>query len=640
MRTHTFTLSRVPNSLSMLRTVQAVSRSQTRLNRVQTQLATGQRFVLPSESPTAATQSIALQKLDERALAFQGSLQTNLGYLAVADQSLATISDALNQARGLLQAGLGDQVTDEERQALALEVGALTRTIIQAANTTYNGRALFAGSESTAAPFEAVAGGFIRYNGNAQSLSGLADFATLVDSGVDGVSGLQAVSSPVSSDLNPVLSLDTRLDQLHRGLGTELGSLRVILDDGVNDVRRTIDLTGAETLQDVKLRIEQAFAADPITVTVDIDPGTQSGLRLTPSAGTVEVRDLESSNTAQQLGIRSGPAAVLTGSDLDPALSLFTPVAALNGGLGIGATAGTGLRIENGGQVSIVDLDGAVTVQDVLNRIREADPNVIADISADGRGIVVSTRLSGADFSIGENGGTDAAGLGLRTFTASTRLDDLNLGTGVPRDDPSPLTILRRDGSTATVDLSQAMTVQDVLDAINAVDPGNLVAGLNAVGNGISLQDNSGVGPLTVVENNWSLDLGLSGTDDNGPAGVLAGRDVNPQQALGGFNALARLEVAIRNRDVASLERLAGELEAAYTHVNVVRGELGNHQRQLEAIDNTLADRHVQIKERLSRFLDVDLAETITEFTAQQQALQAYLQIAAETLQLSILPFL
>jgi flagellin-like hook-associated protein FlgL len=36
----------------------------------------------------------------------------------------------------------------------------------------------------------------------------------------------------------------------------------------------------------------------------------------------------------------------------------------------------------------------------------------------------------------------------------------------------------------------------------------------------------------------------------------------------------------------------------------------------------------------------VDLAETITEFTAQQQALQAYLQVSAQMMQLSILNFL
>jgi flagellar hook-associated protein 3 FlgL len=637
MSINVLALSRTPNSLAAVRTTLAIAAAQSRLNRLQSQLGSGVKFTTPSESPTAATQTIALQKVDERSAAFQSSLQTNLGFLGVADQSLGTISDALNQARGLLQAGTGDQVTPEEREALAQEVAALTKAIIQAANTTYNGRAIFAGSDTTQPPFEHFAGGQIRYNGNGQTLSGWADFDTLVPSGIDGVNGLQATTTAPPTDLNPAVTLATRFDQLHRGQGISIGEFQVILNDG-SETRQTIDLTGAETLQDVKARVEAAF---PGALTVSVN-AAGNGLQLTPTSATatVEVRDLEAGTTARDLGIRSGPVVDLVGMDIDPALSLLTDLADLNGGTGIGPTNGFGLRIENGGTVTVVDLDGAVTVQDVLNRIRAAEPNVFAAISADGRGLSVTSRLSGANFSIGENGGTNAALLGLRTLTTTTRLDDLNLGTGVPRDSASPLTIIRRDGTEVTVDLRQAGTIQDVLAAINAVDPGRLVATWTATGNGIALTDDSGAGALTVVENPWSVSLGLNGTENTGATGVLNGRDPNPQQAAGAFNVMARLEQALRSRDLATLQRLSGELEDAYSHVTITRGELGNHQRQLESIDNLLSDRHVEIKDRLSKLHDVDLSVVITEFMAQQQAMQAYLQIASQTLQVSILQYL
>jgi flagellar hook-associated protein 3 FlgL len=630
-------LSRTPNSLASSGTTRAITAAQERLNRLQVQLGTGVKFTRPSESPTAATQTIALQKLDERASAYQAGLQTNLGFLAVADQSLGAISDALNQARGLLQAGVGDQVSADEREGLAQEVQALIQSIIQAANTSYNGRPIFAGSQTDGPPFEQIGDGLVRYNGNGQTLSGWADFQTLVESGVDGVNGLGATTTATAVDLNPAVTLATRLDELHGGQGVALGNLQVILDDAnPGDVRRTVDLSGAETLQDIKNRIEAAFPGGAVAVGLN---AAGTGLRITPVAGTVEVRDLDSGTTAAELGLRSGPVATLQGTDLDPTISLFTPVGALNGGTGVGLTTGFGLRIENGGTVSTVDLNGAATVQDLLNRIRAADPNVIAEISADGRGLSVTSRLSGANFSIGENGGDNATRLGLRTFTTATRLADLNLGVGVPGSDAPPLKIIRRDGTEITVDLSTAATVQDVIDAISTAAPG-LVVGLNAVGNGISLQDPVVGGPLTVVANEWSVKLGLNGTENTGPAGVLAGRDVNPQQASGAFNVLTRLEHALRENDTATLQRLSGEVEDAYTHVNITRGELGNHQRQLESIDNLLEDRHVQIKDRLSKLQDVDLSATITEFLAQQQAMQAYLQIASQTLQVSILQYL
>ncbi len=631
---------RISNSLMARRILDSVNTNQQAISLLQTQLATGKKFLLPSEAPTAATQTLVLQKLDERRAAFQGSVRTNQGFLATADQTLNVIADGLTQARGLAQAAAGDQVTSQERQGLAQEVAGLIRSTIQAANTQYAGRYLFAGTATDRAPFEQTQGGLVRYNGNTQKIAGLADFGLLVGSGIDGGLGLAAITQPESRDLNPALTLSTQLDDLYAGAGVELGRIRVTLDDGVSTVQKDVDLAGAETIQDVKIALEQAFTGEPITLTVAIDPTTHSGLRLTPSAGTIRVQDREGGTTAQGLGIEGGPVAVLNGTDLDPAIGLFTNVASLNGNTGIGATAGFGLRIENAGDVTVVDLDGAVTVQDVLNRIRDAEPNVIADLAADGRGITVSSRLSGANFSIGENGGTNATQLGLRTFTTDVRLDALNLGTGVSGLGTTPLRITRRDGTAVEVDLSAALTVQDVITAINAVDPGVLTASLKSVGNGFALQDTSGAGALTVENSALSTALGLDGTENTGSTGVLHGRDVHPRQPGGTWNLLVGLERAIRDRDLPALERLAKGLDEEAARLSVVRGDLGIQQRQLDDLDNLLEDRHVDLQGQLEKLVDIDYAETITQFTAQQQALEAYLQVAARTQQLSILQYL
>lgn len=631
---------RISSALATRRLAQAITQNQYAINLLQTQLATGKKFLLPSESPTAAAQTLTLQKLEERRVAFAGSVQTNTGYLATADQTLSTISAAINQARGLAQAAAGDQITSTEREGMALEVAGLIRSIIQAGNTEYAGRYLFAGTDTGQRPFDLTASGLVRYNGNSQVIGGLADFGLIINSGIDGAHGLGAISAPEWSDLNPALSLETPLGQLYGGQGISPGSLRIVLDDGIDQIRKDIDLSSAQTIQDLKIQLEHAFAAEGITLTVDIDPTTQSGLRLTPSAGTVEVRELNGGTTARALGILSPPAAAIQGGDLNPTLSLHTPLAALNGGTGIGPTAGTGLVISNAGRTSVVDLDGAVTIQDALLRIRAADPDVLADISPDGQGIYIASRLSGADFSIGENGGDNATLLGLRTLTADVRIDDLNLGMGIPRETISVLQITRRDGSVVEVDVRQALTVQEVLDVINAIDPGVLTASLNAVGNGISLSDSSGNGPLTVAENALSRALGLEGTNNDGPAGVLTGRDVHPRQAPGALSLLIQLERAIRDNDLPQLERLAAGLDDEAARFAVVRGDLGMRQRQLDDMSNILADRQIAIQSQLSQLIDVDYAETITLFTAQQQALQAYLQMASQVQQLTLLNYL
>lgn len=631
---------RISNSLASQQLLASLTSNQNALNKLQTQLGTGKKFLLPSEAPTAAVKTLALQNLDERRIGFQESIQTNQGYLATADQTLSSLSDVINRARALAQSAAGDQVTSQEREGLAIEAEGLLRSAIVSGNTRYNDRYLFGGMATQSPPFETTSQGAVRYAGSTQSLDGLASFRLLIGTGIDGAIGLQGATTPESADLDPALTISTPISALKNGASLSLGRIQVTLDDGVSHIEREVDLAGASTVDDLRSRIENAFAADPITVTVDVDPTSNSAIRLTPSSGTIAVADLQLGTTARQLGIASSPAASITGDDLDPAVTLFTSIASLNGGAGIGATAGTGLRLVLGDQVTVVNLDGAATVQDVLNRIRSATPDVIAQISDDGRGLNVLSRVSGVNFSIGENGGTNASALGLRTFTSSSRLSDLNLGQGIPANATYKLDVNRRDGTNLTVDLTGASSIQDVLDKINAVDPGVLVASLNTVGNGISVVDSSGAGPLTIASSPLGEALGLSGTENTGAAGVLAGRDVNPRQPAGVFNVLSQLATAIRGNDLSQLERLAGALDDAGAQMAVVRGDLGVKQRQLDQIDNLHSDQEVEIKSQLEGLVDVDYAEAITEFTARQNTLQAYLQMAVQSQQLSILNYL
>lgn len=80
--------------------------------------------------------------------------------------------------------------------------------------------------------------------------------------------------------------------------------------------------------------------------------------------------------------------------------------------------------------------------------------------------------------------------------TADMRLSELNGGNGVVRGEFS---ITDKAGASATIDLSKAVTVQDVLDAINSSDDVDVEA--RAAGDGIELLDNSGgAGTLRVQD--------------------------------------------------------------------------------------------------------------------------------------------
>jgi len=631
---------RLPNTLSGSLLLQNIQRANSELARLQNQVATNQKFFLPSDSPAAAIRSIALQSAIERKEQSQANIATSRSLLSVTETSLSVVGDALNEAKSLVLAGLGDSTTSAEKQALAVETAALIQGVLNAANTKYQGRYLFGGSQTNTAPFELNPDGSILYSGDNSQFAALIDLDLLQSNNVDGATAFGAFSAAISSDLDPALTLETRLADVLDGRGVPLGPVTVTLDNGAPQ-SVSVDLSGAETIGDIKTRLEDAFAAGPLTLTVDIDPATNHGLRLTPSAGTVEVADLTGSLVASRLGIAGGPAAQILGGDLDPTLTLQTDLSDLNGGAGIGATAGNGLLISNGSNSSVVDIDAAQTIEDLFNILRAAGLDLEVGIDDSGDGIAISSRLSGADFSIGENNGTNAAGLGIRTFDASTQLSDLNRGLGVPVDEGFELVITRRDGTSVNVDLSGTQTVQQVQDAINSVDPGNLIASLNTVGNGISLTDNSGVGPLEVQSNGLSTALGIDGQETGAnPAVPLVGREINPQEPTGALTILSRLQAALENEDDVELLHVSELIEDEISRFGLVRGDVGTRLKLLDDIETRILDEEVKLQEALSSEFDTDLTEAITRVAAVEAALTATLQLAAATQQLSLLSFL
>lgn len=629
---------RLPNSFSFRRLNQQIQNGQLELQRFQDQLTTGQQYLVPSEDPSSALNTIVLQTRLERQQQFKANVETDRSLLGATENALSSVSDVVNSAKSIVLQGFGSTVTEDERRGLATEVSGLINTVLNSANTKFRGRFLFAGTETDSAPFE-LKGGDVLYSGNSQQIGSHIDLGQQIVNNLDGQSAFNVLTTVESDDLNVSLATETRLSQLHGGAGLELGSFDITLQDGGTTVARTIDLSLAETIGDVKTFVEDAFAGQALTVTVDIDPASPSGFRVTPSSGTVAVSDIAGSRVASDLGITSVATAQIAGGDLDPAISIHSRLADLNNGTGIGPTAGTGLLINVGEKSAVVDVASAVTVQDLFNRIRLAGLDLDADVSADGSGISIVSRLSGAEFSIGENGGGVATALGIRTLTGDTLLSDLNSGTGAQLQAAGTLEITRRDGSLTSVDVSSAQTIQDVIDAVDAAGGGTLTASLNIVGNGISISDTSGAGPLTVSENGTSLALGIAGTEANA-AVALTGQDVNTQKSDGLLSVLTSLEQALLVGDDAALNKLSAQIDAEADRFFQALGELGVRAQTLEAVENRLLDDEVLINEDLSQQFDADLAEVLSSFVAQQQVLQATYQVAGQGFQLSLIQFL
>lgn len=631
---------RITNQLIAARFQRNVEGVQAGLANLQEQLSTGQRFRLPSEAPASSVRAMIFQRIIERKDQMQVSLNTGRSLLAASDDALRPVSDSLNRAKSLLSAGLGSGSTAIEKDGLAIEVDSLVRDVLNTANRQFRDRYLFGGSETQQVPFDLHANGSVRYGGDVSAIQSFFDLDLRMSNNIDGNSAFVAMTEPVGADVNPAVSLETRLEETNAGFGVPTGSITVTLDNGGGTQTQIVDLSSAQNLGDVKAQLENAFAAGPLTLTAEIDPTTSFGLRLTPSAGTVAVSDIGGGSTARDLGIASVAAGVINGTDIDPILTIHTPLSTLNGGTGIGAIAGNGLQIVNGPNTSTVSIPAAAdaTIEDLFNAMHAADPDLYLGINEDNHGLAVSSRFSGVNFSIGENNGQNATLLGIRTMTANTSLAEFNLGAGVPVNDGLDLEVTRRDGSSTSIDLSGTFTVQDVLDRINAVDPGVLTATLNSVGNGISIDDTSGAGDLTIADNSLATSLGVNGTQPAGTA--IAGSDVNTRQAEGVLNVLIGIGQALRDGDDIELNRLDGKLESEINRFNLVRAEVGARLREVDNIEARLQDEDVQMRESLSLEFDTDFAATITQIATYQTTLEATFRTASQSLQLNLFAFL
>ena len=215
-------------------------------------------------------------------------------------------------------------------------------------------------------------------------------------------------------------------------------------------------------------------------------------------------------------------------TDLSPALTNSTPLGALKGATGNGVRPGF-IAISNGASTATIDLRSADNVGDILNAINSSGVgNVTASIGPAGN--IVLNAGPADNITVAESGGgTLAADLGLLTpvgggagaqvvgasigpsVTPLTLLSSLRNGAGI--DQAGGLTITN-GGATVNIDVSSAVTVEDLLNAVNG-SGADVLARINAAGTGIDIVNSTQGTRLSIGEDGGTTaaDLGARSFD-------------------------------------------------------------------------------------------------------------------------------
>jgi flagellar hook-associated protein 3 FlgL len=373
-------------------------------------------------------------------------------------------------------------------------------------------------------------------------------------------------------------------------------------------------------------------------------------------AGTIAIVDSTGSKIAEELAI-SNPTGLtappVLGGPVPPRVTLQTEISDLANGVGLDLSSG--IQIAQGDTTFTVNFDNAQTLSDVVIAINRSGADVRAELNESEQRIVLHSLRSGVDYSIGENGGTAATELGIRSATADTRLDTLGKGRGINLNSTgADFQITRPDGVQLDINLEGAETISDVIDVIRNhpqnQDTLRVLVDLASFGNGLQISAPPGPGALTIDQfgnSNAGLRLGLippgSSTVTGGIVGAvdtISGTDYAPRDAGGALDTLLRLKDAVRDGDIPEIERLQAKLDDDLDRSARSRGRVGVWSQTLDQLKSATESNVIKLRSQLSDEIDADLASVISEINQRQLALEATMRLIGKASQLTVLNFL
>lgn len=639
-------LARVSQNMRTNFVLAAVTRTQQQMLLAEAQISSGRSFVTASEDPLGASRAVDLSLALAQQSQFRSNLRQGDDNLTASDRAITEINSLLIDASAIASQMVSNLTSADEREAQAELIAGIRQQLQLVGNRQFNGRFIFAGRDTMSQPF-------VDANGGVAYVGDIGDRLTRVEQrifspvNVTGDLLFGALSDAIRSDvvLTPQLTDAVRLDDVSSAIGGTITRGLLVINEinGAGPV--TVDLSAAETMGDVVTLINDAATAAGADFEAAL---TDTGLTVTPSGGEITITDASGGVVARDLGIRTSTptTSMVEGATLTPRITRLTPIEDLAGGAGINLD--DGLILSNGPTTVKVDLSQAETVQDVLNILNNAGASILARINDAGTGIEVLNQVSGSTLGIGENGGTTASELGIRTFNSATSLSSLNFGRGVNlADSADDLRITIRSGGMVDVDLDGAETIGDVITLINDAATGagvSVTASFTTTGNGIRIVDGTtGTGTLSVTGLNGSaaaIELGLQNAPSGTGGSEIIGDDVNQVRANGILDALIDLERALRADDTQEITLAAQRLDELRNEVTRVHGVIGARSQAMTSKRLQIEDAALTTETFLSQVRDLDYADAATRLQTASTQLQASLQATSLTLNLTLLDFL
>ncbi len=145
---------RVTQSSMVDNLLKNINNNYRRLEKIQQQISTGSTVLLPSDDPAQVSTIMRTKRAINESTQFISNAEKGITWLDSADSALSEATKVLQRARELLVRGSTGTNSTQDMEIIATEIDELIDHLVNVANSSINGRHIFAGQKTLTQPYE------------------------------------------------------------------------------------------------------------------------------------------------------------------------------------------------------------------------------------------------------------------------------------------------------------------------------------------------------------------------------------------------------------------------------------------------------------------------------------------------------
>jgi len=148
-------LTRVTNQMTALQSQQHLQAGSVRLAQAQERATSLDKLSRPSDDPTATADALRVKSLQSAHAQHTRNVADGDGWLSTTDSALIAADSLMAKVRELTLQGANGSLSPNAKEAVAVELEGLKADLLGVANTSINGRSVFAGTSDAGVAFRA-----------------------------------------------------------------------------------------------------------------------------------------------------------------------------------------------------------------------------------------------------------------------------------------------------------------------------------------------------------------------------------------------------------------------------------------------------------------------------------------------------